>query len=278
MPAARLCNPDIESTALSVAIALSTLPSASRGPPTLAPPPKKPWSPHCPVDRHEQVRWLLGSLQSGLVHRCSRPMHRRLRRAELVQPAGDAVMMRQHPIWLPATTPCCSLAPQSHNTAMMKAASFSPALAAAAAPAPPRVASRSAGGGARLVARASSAALDSTLASGHWSGGSPLIMPNGTVGDCAALWRAACCAAPPCTAPLPSHRLNAPRLLVPTHPPAPLPGPSCPPAGDPQRHPGAAGGDCHPAAHVCRAHPAPHHPCGRAVAAHRLPARLLRRQ
>lgn len=60
---------------------------------------------------------------------------------------------------------------------MMKAASIAPSSRAASATARP--ARRC---GVKVVARATGASLvDTTLASGHWSGGSPLILPNGTV-------------------------------------------------------------------------------------------------
>lgn len=63
---------------------------------------------------------------------------------------------------------------------MMQAAS-SARLAAPARTARPAAAR----GRCSVAPRASAASLvDSTLASGHWSGGSPLILPNGTVRVC----------------------------------------------------------------------------------------------
>ena len=59
----------------------------------------------------------------------------------------------------------------------MKAASLAPSSRAAAGAARP--ARRC---GVKVVARATGASMvDATLRSDHWSGGSPLILPNGTV-------------------------------------------------------------------------------------------------
>lgn len=67
-----------------------------------------------------------------------------------------------------------STAAAAHSSSMMKAVSIAPSLASAAQ-ARPRRAART--GSVRVAA----SAFDATMASGHWSGGSPLILPNGTV-------------------------------------------------------------------------------------------------
>ncbi len=100
----------------------------------------------------------------------------------------------------------------------------------------------------RVSAKASAAALaDSTLQSDHWSGGSPLILPNGTVSSLGIV-EPASVALQPCTRS---------RLCVLCHLgglPCPLstrPCVGCPGvAGHPLGHPGAAGGGLQPAADV----------------------------